>query len=221
MKNIIFIAPPAAGKGTQSMLLCEKYHIPHISTGDLLREAAQKGDAKGIYIKNQISSGDLVSDDIIIELLAHRIQQSDCDNGYILDGFPRDIQQAQIYDEVLQQLHKDIGVVITLGITEEEATKRILGRVSCSECGFVYNSFYENMKPKAEGVCDHCGSLLQKRSDDNADTFHHRFQTYVEKTKPLIEYYEKRGLLYTVHSYSEKEKTFAEIERILLGDDIS
>ena len=218
MKNIIFIAPPAAGKGTQSMLLCEKYHIPHISTGDLLRLAAQNDDERGNYIKDQMFSGNFVSDDIIMELITERISCDDCVSGYVLDGFPRDINQAILYDQVLEQLNKDIGIVIYIDIDEEEAMKRILGRVSCSNCGFVYNEFFESTKPKLDGVCDHCGSSLVKRMDDNEETFHHRFQTYLEKTEPLIAYYKDKGILRNVISYEDKFRTFAESDKILVEE---
>lgn len=220
MQNIIFIAPPAAGKGTQSMLLCEKYHIPHISTGDLLRLAAQKNDDRGNYIKKQMSSGDLVRDDIILELLTERIQHHDCDDGYVLDGFPRDIEQAKAYDKILEKLHKNVGVVIYIDICEEDAMHRMLGRLSCSTCGFVYNSFFESTRPKVEGVCDHCGASLNRRSDDTEDTFHHRFQMYMEKTKPLLSYYEEKGVLRKVVSYADKFDTFTQIENVLKGETL-
>ncbi|MCI9233139.1 MAG: nucleoside monophosphate kinase [Bacilli bacterium] len=215
MESIIFIAPPAAGKGTQSKMLCDAYHIPHISTGDLLREASLVEDARGIYIKNQISSGALVSDEIILELLKERLKQSDCNNGYILDGFPRNIEQAQAYEGILEELNKKLGIVIYLEVDKKLASKRIEGRMSCPNCGSVYNTIIEEAKPKQDGICDRCGQTLIKRGDDNSETFGIRYDTYLEKTNPLIKYYEDKKVLYRVSSANNKNETFQEISSIL------
>ena len=218
MISIIFIAPPAAGKGTQSKLLCDTYHIPHISTGDLLREASLVENERGIYIKEQISTGKLVSDDIILELLEERLRKSDCDNCYILDGFPRNIEQAQSYEKILEKLQKKIGIVILLDVDKELACKRIAGRLSCQNCGSVYNENIEEAKPKVEGICDRCGEKLVKRLDDNSKTYGARYDTYLEKTKPLIDYYKNKNMLYQVKGIS-KEETFKKIVSILKGQN--
>ncbi len=217
MESIIFIAPPAAGKGTQSKMLCDTYHIPHISTGDLLREASLVEDERGKYIKDQISNGALVSDDIILELLEERIQEKDCNNGYILDGFPRNIEQAKSYESILEKLNKKLGIVIYLEVEKELAFKRIEGRVSCPKCGSVYNTIIEEAMPKQEGICDRCGNQLTKRQDDNRETFSTRYDTYLDKTKPLIEYYENKNVLYRVQSGTNKNETFKDISLILEG----
>lgn len=214
MKSIIFIAPPAAGKGTAAVMLSSKYNIPHISTGDILRNA-QDNTERGKYITNEMNQGHFVSDEIILELLKERLLQSDCNNGYILDGFPRNIEQAKHYEEILNNLNKDLGYVIVLDIDKEVAKNRIVGRVSCPKCGSIYNDLSEDMKPKKNGICDKCGSNLIKRSDDNAETFEKRFDTYLEKTKPLIDYYSKKNILYHINSNLGKDSTFAKIEDII------
>ena len=215
MKNIIFIAPPAAGKGTQAVMVSSKYNVPHISTGDILRNAATEDSERGRYIANEISNGRFVSSDIMLELITERLQRSDCNNGYILDGFPRSIEQAEQYEDILKKINKEIGYVIVLDVDKEVAKNRIVGRISCPKCGRVYNENIENSQPKVEGICDRCHSNLIKRSDDNAETFDGRFQTYLEKTKPLIDYYEKQNVLYHVNSDLGKENTFKQIEDII------
>ncbi len=217
MESIIFIAPPAAGKGTQANMLCEAYQIPHISTGDLLRGASLVEDERGKYIKKQISSGAFVSDDIILELLEERLQQKDCNHGYILDGFPRNIEQAIAYENILKKLNKKLGIVIYLDVKKELACKRIEGRVICPLCGSVYNTIIEEAQPKEEGICDHCGNKLVKRADDNSETFGVRYDTYLEKTQPLIDYYESKNVLYRVSSVNSKDETFKEISSFLEG----
>ena len=135
MKNIIFIAPPAAGKGTQSKLISTEYNIPHISTGDLLRDEVASGSAMGQFLKEEMDRGGLISDDTMVNLLRTRISQVDCNNGYILDGYPRNVEQAKIYDNLMQELGKDIGMVIFMDIDREVALKRTLSRIVCSSCG--------------------------------------------------------------------------------------
>ena len=217
MKNIIFIAPPAAGKGTQAVMVSSKYNIPHISTGDILRNSAKEDSERGRYIANEISNGRFVSSDIMLELITERLQQSDCDNGYILDGFPRNLEQAEQYEVILNKLNRELGYVIVLDIDKEVAKSRIVGRVSCPKCGSVFNENIDAAKPKQAGICDNCGTELVKRSDDNAETFDGRFQTYLEKTQPLIDYYEKKNVLYHVNSDLGKEKTFEQIEKIIVS----
>lgn len=214
MKNIIFIAPPAAGKGTQSILLREKYNLAHISTGDLLREASLEDSERGQYILNCLKEGNLVSDDITIELLIERLSKDDCKNGYILDGFPRTVEQAIQYETILKDLNKELGVVIFLDIPKEIALKRIVGRQVCPSCGAVFNDQIDISKPKIQNICDICGHELQKRKDDNETTFNIRFETYMKKTEPLIKHYEELGVLYKINEV-DKEKVFKRIEEII------
>ena len=218
MKNIIFIAPPAAGKGTLSKMLTDAYSLPHISTGDLLRETANEESEMGKYIHEQMQSGGLVSDEIILDLLKTRISKEDCSNGYILDGFPRNVEQAKAYDDILKELNKDLGYVFLLDIDKEIAKKRIVGRISCPECGTVYNEFLVETKPKKDGLCDKCGIGLIRRSDDNEETFEKRFNTYFEKTEPLINYYQQKGVLYTIPANEGKDASFSEIKKVMFGE---
>lgn len=216
MKSIIFIAPPAAGKGTQAVMLSSKYNIPHISTGDILRNA-QDNTERGKYISSEMAKGHFISDEIILELLTERLSQSDCENGYILDGFPRNIKQAEEYEEILNKLNKDLGIVIVLDIDKEIAKERIVGRISCPKCGSVFNDMIEESMPKEAGICDKCKTKLKKREDDNAESFEVRFEGYLAKTEPLIEYYQNKNILYRVDSSLGKDITFNQIEDILRG----
>ncbi|MGE5456056.1 MAG: adenylate kinase family protein [Ignavibacteriales bacterium] len=215
MRSIILLAPPAAGKGTQSDLICNKYNVPHISTGDLLRAAVRENHPSAQIINDLMNSGALVTDDIILDLLKERLAKSDCDNGYVLDGFPRNVPQAVAYEEILKNISKELGDVILLDIDRELAKKRIVGRLSCPACGSVYNSMFDETKPKVENACDNCHSELTKRDDDNEETFDKRFDAYVEKAKPLIDYYNNKGVLHRIDSGINKEYTFNEIEKII------
>lgn len=215
MKNVILIAPPAAGKGTQSKLISEKYNLPHISTGDLLRESVNLKNELGNLIQEKMDKGELVTDDIVLRLLEERISRPDCSNGYILDGFPRNLAQAEEYLKLLDKLNYPLGDVIYLNIPEETARKRIVGRLSCSNCGAIYNDQFEDSKPLHFGTCDKCNGPLSKRSDDNDVTFTERFKTYKEQTYPLLQFFETRGMLFTVGSGISRERTFAEIQKIL------
>lgn len=215
MQSIIFIAPPAAGKGTQARLVSQKYGIPHISTGDLLREIINSDSEQSKKIKAITLKGGLVDDAIILELIENRITSSDCNQGYILDGFPRNVNQAILYDKLLEKLNKPLGLIILLELNKEIAKNRIVGRLSCKKCGSVYNEFIEETKPKKAGICDKCQTALSKRSDDNQETFEERYNTYLKETQPLIDYYEKTNKLYRINSGVSKEYTFKEIESIL------
>lgn len=215
MKSIILIAAPAAGKGTEAAILKEQYNMPHISTGDMLREKAQEDSDLGRDINYKINNGIFVSDELIISILKERIQKEDCNNGYILDGFPRNVAQAEAYGEMLNELGKDLGIVVVLDIDKKLAASRIAGRVSCPDCKEVYNTNNEEMKPKTEGVCDKCGSALVKRADDNEETYMDRYNTYIEKTSPLIEYYDKQGIVYHVDANNGKDETHKQVVDIL------
>ena len=216
MKNIIFIAPPAAGKGTQSKLVSEEYNIPHISTGDLLREEVAKGTKLGKQIKGDMDKGNLVSDEIITTLLKNRITSPDCKNGYILDGYPRTLTQAEIYNKLLEELNYDKGVVIFFDIDKERALKRTLSRIICSSCGSSYNLLVDELKPKKENICDRCGHELNTRADDTEEVFINRFDTYINSTKDLIEYYSKAGLLHRIEVLDKPaSEIFEEVKRVI------
>lgn len=220
MKNIIFIAPPAAGKGTQAKMLHEKYNIPHISTGKLLREEATKETELGKTIKETISKGRLVSDETITTLLKLRLMNEDCNNGYILDGYPRNIEQAKIYEELLKSLNKDIGIVVFFDIDKDLAMKRTLSRIECPNCGTSYNLLVNELKPTLEGICNKCGSKLEQRSDDNAESFMTRFDTYMNKTLDLINYYKEKNILREIKVLDNlsAQDIFSNLEEIINND---
>ena len=217
MKNIIFIAPPAAGKGTQSKLISAEYNIPHISTGDLLRDEVTSGSALGNFLKSEMDAGKLISDDIMINLLRTRITQVDCNNGYILDGYPRTVEQAKVYDTLVQELRKDIGVVIYMDIDPNLALRRTLSRMVCTACGASYNKEIPELNPRIDGICDKCGHVLEIRSDDKEDTFIQRFDTYLKETKPLIEYYRNLGILkeLKINTTDRAQDVFEKIKQII------
>ena len=215
MKNIIFIAPPAAGKGTQSAILEKKYNLPHISTGDILREESKKDTELGRYIAEVLSSGSLVKDDVTYTLLQNRLSESDCQNGYVLDGFPRNIEQAYKYDEILKNLNQELGYVIKLDINEETLEKRITGRRICENCKTVYNINSETEKPKQESICDKCGGRLYQRNDDNVTSFKNRYKVYEEKTKPLLDYYKEKGILYVINGDDSVGSIAKKIDKVL------
>ena len=214
MKNVILIAAPAAGKGTEAVKLKEQYNMPHISTGVLLRAAVAKGDERGQMINELISNGKFVSDEIVLGLLKEKILEPACANGYILDGFPRNLSQAEAYDKILEEINRDIGVVIVLDIDKEIAKSRISGRYSCSKCGKVYN-LNTDLKPKNEGLCDVCNEKLTRRADDNPDTYEERYNTYLEKTEPLISYYKEKGIVYHVDAGKSSDETHKQVVQIL------
>lgn len=214
MKNIILIAPPAAGKGTQAKLLCDKYKLAHISTGDLLRAVATKEDEFSLKVKEIMQSGKLVSDDIVLELLSNRIKEDDCKQGFILDGFPRNLNQANSYIELSNKLNIPVGNVIYIDVPMEITKKRIIGRLSC-KCGAVYNDQIEENKPKVENTCDLCGASLNKRSDDNEETFIKRYDEYVKETYPVIEFFESKGMLHKINGVDSKENILNEISNII------
>ncbi len=216
MKNIIFIAPPAAGKGTQSDLLVEKYGYIHISTGDLLREEIAAGGELANEISSIIEAGKLVSDELVATLLTKRLSQDDVkQHGFILDGYPRNIAQAKTLEEILEEVQSSVDVVIYLELDEENAMKRALGRATCPKCKKGYNLYLEGFKPQVDGICDNCGSTLETRSDDNEETFKSRFQTYMDSTSPLLEFYRAAGLLKNINSLQDKNKIFEEIESVI------
>lgn len=211
MRSIILIAPPAAGKGTQSELISLKYGFTHISTGELLREVALTNDD----LKQQLSTGYLISDSVIFDLLENRLKNEDCKKGFILDGFPRTVNQAKKYESIMNEIGVSSNVVIFLDIDKNEAFKRIEGRVTCPKCKRVYNELLEDVKPKVLGICDKCGVELIKRSDDNFSTFSKRYDVYYENTAPLIDYYGEKGILHKIDCGIGKDSVFEVIQKII------
>ena len=205
MKNIIFIAPPAAGKGTQSNMLKEKFGYIHISTGDMLREAINSGSEIGKEVKNIIDKGELVSDDLIIKLVKDKLTSFE-GKPFILDGFPRTLNQAKSLDEILT----DDYIVIYLDLDESEAINRITGRLTCN-CGKSYNVNIDKLKPKVDGICDNCGSILIKRDDDNVESFKVRFKTFLDNTDSILKYYEDKEKLIKIDVNKDVQDIFESI----------
>ena len=216
MKNIIFVAAPAAGKGTISAKVCTEYNIPHISTGDLLRNEIAASSKIGMEIKSAMARGEFVSDEVITKLLKKRLEAKDCKKGFILDGYPRNISHAKTYDNILKELNYDDGLVVFLDIDRELAMKRALSRVVCSKCGLSYNLINKEYAPLKEGICDNCGSSLKTRSDDNEESFINRFDTFMKETYPLLEYYEKKGNLLKIKVDNiTTDDIFDEIKKVI------
>lgn len=205
--NIILIASPAAGKGTQSELICNKYNLKHISTGDLLREVVAFDNEKSREIKSLMEKGLLINDEIILGLIEDKLKD---DEGFVFDGFPRNLTQAKKFDELLDRMNKKIDYVIHLKVDKEVALKRIVGRYVCPKCNAVYNKSEDETK-----ICQSCGEDLIKRSDDNIDTFNNRYSVYMSETFPIVEYYENTNKLYEVDSSLEVNEVFKQIENIL------
>lgn len=221
MRNLILLAVQGAGKGTLAKALKEKYGYAHISMGDILRERASVGDELGNKIKDMIDNGIFVPNDIIYQAVEYKINQPECDNGYILDGFPRNLEQAEGYDKILSKLGKDIGIVINLTIPNELLKQRIIGRRMCKDCGAIYNIYSDTMKPQKEGICDKCNGRLYQRADDNEEAMKTRVETYFKVTEPVIDYYKQKGIIYEIDS-TDKNKTLKDIEDLLksLGDKL-
>ncbi|RUM33139.1 MAG: adenylate kinase [Archaeoglobus sp.] len=211
--NLILLGPPGSGKGTQAKLIVEKYGIPQISTGDMLRDAVAQGTELGKEAKKYMDAGQLVPDEVVIGIVKERLQQPDCEKGFILDGFPRTIPQAEALDKMLEELGKNIDAVINIQVPEEEVVKRIVNRRSCRNCGAVYHLIYN--PPKEDNKCDKCGGELYQRDDDKEETVRQRYKVYKEQTEPLVEYYEKKGILYNVDGTKNIDEVFNDINAIL------
>ncbi len=208
--KIILLGAPGAGKGSQAKLIVEEYGIPQLSTGDLLRAAVREGTELGLQAKKYMDAGELVPDELVIGLAKERMAQPDCAKGFILDGFPRTVAQAEALEGIT-----DIDAVINIDVPQEVIVKRLTARRSCRECGAVYN--LDSMPPKVPGKCDVCGGELYQRDDDNEETIRKRFAAYEAQTKPLIAYYTDKGILHTVAGGETVEDTFSRVKPILDG----
>ncbi|MFQ5695408.1 MAG: adenylate kinase [Terriglobia bacterium] len=195
-RPLIFLGPPGAGKGTQARTLAEQLSVPQISTGDILREHVSRNTELGRQAKAVMEAGKLVSDDIVVAMVADRIRQPDAGAGFILDGFPRTRAQAERLETLLRETGWAGAVAVNLDVSYNEVIRRLSGRRTCSVCGEIYNIYYR--PPKQEGRCDRDGGTLTQRADDHEDVIRKRLSTYERETRPLIEFYEKRGALRTV-----------------------
>ena len=211
--KIIMLGAPGAGKGTQAKMIAEKYSIPHISTGDIFRYNIKNGTELGKEAKKYMDQGLLVPDELTVKILLDRVAQDDCKNGYVLDGFPRTIPQAEVLEEALTKLGDRIDYAINVDVPDENIVKRMSGRRACLKCGATYH--IEHVPPKKEGICDVCASELVLRDDDKPETVQKRLSVYHEQTQPLIDYYNRQGILKTVNGTRPLEEVFADIVTIL------
>jgi adenylate kinase len=207
--RLILLGPPGAGKGTQAKMLKDKFGIPQISTGDILRKAIRDNTDLGFKARTFMDGGQLVPDDLVIRLIRERIRQDDCQKGFILDGFPRTIPQAEKLSETLGEMGLSLDAVVDLEIEPEEVTERLAGRSNCSQCGAMYHEV--SRPPKRPGVCDLCGGELYKREDDNRETIHKRLDVYAKETAPLKEYYGNQGNLKAVKAKGTVEEIFMQV----------
>ena len=213
MLRTILLGPPGAGKGTQAAKIIEKYNIPHISTGDIFRENIKKGTELGKKAQEYMNRGELVPDDLVIEIATTRLLEDDCKDGFLLDGFPRTVYQAEKLDEFLAAHGSKIDKVIDIEVGKEELMERLTGRRVCKSCGASYHIV--NIPPKKEGVCDVCGGELIQRADDNAETVANRIEVYEAQTMPLVEYYEKAGNIAHIDGATGLANVFADIVKAL------
>lgn len=214
MINLILLGLPGAGKGTASEQIVDKYHIAHISTGDMFREAMANKTPVGLEAKSYIDKGNLVPDEVTAKLVEERLGQDDVKNGYILDGFPRTTKQAELLEGITARLNKPLTSVIAIDVKEEVLVDRLSARFMCKNCGATYNKF--SKKPKVEGTCDRCGSHeFYQREDDKPEVVKNRLEVNEKMNAPLKDFYEQKGLLTTVNGEQTPEKVFADIDEIL------
>ena len=210
--KLVLLGAPGAGKGTQGAILSETLNIPTISTGNILRAAMKDGTPLGEKVKVYMDGGQLVGDELVGEIVASRLSKPDCDNGFILDGYPRTIAQAEMLNKILAKIGKKLDAVVFFDVPDEVVQERLTARMSCSKCGAIFNKLF--MKPAKPGICDHCGGELYQRSDDSLETAKSRLAVFHKQTQPLIDYYEKLGLLYSCKS-TELDEIVAELAKDL------
>ncbi len=213
--RVVLLGAPGAGKGTQAKMLIEKFKIPQISTGDILRKAVADGTPLGKEAKVIMDQGGLVSDKIVLGLVEERVKQPDCQNGFILDGFPRNTAQAEALDKLLAGMNMPLTIALTVDVEKGELMKRLTGRRTCKSCQQMYNIYFS--PPKKEGVCDKCGGSLFQRDDDKEETIKKRLDVYDSQTAPLIDYYNKKGIMKTVMGVGSIDDIFKKVVALLEG----
>lgn len=211
--KVIMLGAPGAGKGTQAKMIAEKYGVPHISTGDIFRANIKEGTELGVEAKKYMDQGQLVPDELTVKILLDRVAKDDCKNGYVLDGFPRTIPQAESLTVALDKLGEKMDFAIDVDVPDESIINRMSGRRACLSCGATYHIVYN--PTKVEGVCDACGQNLVLRDDDKPETVKKRLTVYHDQTQPLIEYYKNAGILKSVDGTQDLNKVFADIEAVL------
>ncbi|MEG9298725.1 adenylate kinase [Mangrovibacillus sp. Mu-81] len=213
--NIVLMGLPGAGKGTQAEKIVEKYGIPHISTGDMFRAAIKDGTELGLKAKSFMDNGDLVPDEVTIGIVRERLSKEDCGSGFLLDGFPRTVAQAEALENILADLGKKMNYVININVDKDILMERLTGRRICKECGATYHLVFN--PPKAEGVCDRCGGELYQRADDNEETVQNRLDVNIKQTQPLLAYYDDKGYLKNIDGQQDIDKVFDDIDELLGG----
>jgi adenylate kinase len=214
--NIILLGPPGSGKGTQAKRIAQNHAVTQLATGDMLRAATLSGSELGLRVKSIMDSGQLVPDDIIIDMIAYRIEQTDCRNGFVLDGFPRTLAQAQALDQMLARRNHRLDHVIEFEVDEAALVDRLAGRFTCQQCGASYHE--RDNRPKVDGVCDACGGCeFICRADDRPETVRARLDVYHRQTAPILPYYQERGILRPIDGMAEIDLVTREIEKILEG----
>ncbi|CAJ37629.1 adenylate kinase [Methanocella arvoryzae] len=208
--QFVLFGPPGAGKGTQAKFLSEELNVPHISTGDILRENVKKGTALGLKAKSYMDKGELVPDNLLIDLIKDRLSQPDCRKGFLLDGFPRTIPQAEALDEILDDINKKLDGVINIDVGSGELIRRLSGRRICRSCGASYHLVFN--PPKAKDLCDSCGGELYQRDDDKEVAIKNRLDVYVRQTQPVLEYYKKKNLLIDIDGEKEIDEVTADVK---------
>lgn len=206
---------PGAGKGTQAEKIVDKYGIPHISTGDMFRAAIKEGTELGLQAKSFMDQGALVPDEVTIGIVRERLSKEDCAKGFLLDGFPRTVAQAEALEEITSSLDRKINYVINIDVNQEILLERLTGRRICKSCGSTYHLVFN--PPAKEGVCDRCGGELYQRADDNAETVENRLQVNIAQTKPLLDFYETKGYLRNINGQQDINKVFADLDELLAG----
>jgi adenylate kinase len=211
--NLILLGPPGAGKGTQAQRIVERYHIPQISTGDILRAAVKGSSPLGPKAKGFMDQGQLVPDEIVIGIVEERLKERDCNSGFILDGFPRTIPQAEALQPILTKIERTIDHVINIEVEPEELIRRLTGRRTCKNCGAMFHLLFQ--PPKREGICDRCGGTLYQRADDKEETIRTRLKEYEKQTAPLIQYYRDKKRLCSILGVGGPDQIFDQITRLL------
>lgn len=216
--NIVLMGLPGAGKGTQADKIVEKYDIPHISTGDMFRAAIKGGTKLGLEAKSFMDKGALVPDEVTIGIVRERLSAADCEEGFLLDGFPRTVPQAEALESLLADLGKRIEHVVNIQVEQDELVKRLTGRRICKVCGTAYHLVFN--PPQVDGVCDKDGGELYQREDDNPETVTNRLEVNIKQTQPLLDFYENKGVLENINGQQDIQKVFADIDALLKGDRV-
>ena len=211
--NLVLMGLPGAGKGTQAEQIVDKYEIPHISTGDMFRSAIKEGTVLGLQAKSFMDKGELVPDEVTIGIVRERLSKADCEKGFLLDGFPRTVPQAEALETILSDLNREIDFVINIDVKKELLMERLTGRRICKSCGSTYHLVFN--PPATEGVCDRCDGELYQRADDNEETVQNRLEVNLKQTKPLLDFYETKGYLRNINGQQDIRKVFADLDELL------